>query len=177
VISSVNQQFPEPKPEFPTDDMIGAYGALAFLYMRSKRHARWPVEALRLIVQPPIDLQQLRIFNQDGIPRAACSWAHLSPEAEALLVGGEILKPAQWRSGDSMWLMEVIAPYEQGSGGRVLRAFMRDLPKKIQRFRYLRVENNNRAVKIVEFNRRESGGWHAPVIAKTLKELGSGRRH
>lgn len=156
--------------------MINAYGALAFLYMRSKRHARWPVEALRLIMQPPIDLQQLRIFNQDGIPRAACSWAHLSAEAEALLVQGEILRPAQWRSGDRLWLMEVIAPYEQGSGGQVLRAFMRGLPEQIQRFRYLRIDNNNQVKKIVEINRRGSG-WSAPVVARNLKELDSGRRN
>ncbi len=164
-----------PEPEFPTDDALRAYGALAFLYMRSPRYANWPFGALRLLLQPPIDLRQTRLFNHDGIPRAACIWANFSPEAEENWVNGNLPQPTHWRSGKSLWLMDIVAPYGQGSGGQVLRAFMRDLPEKITRFRYQRVDKGRRPMKIVEINRREGGGWHAPVVARTLKELNNGR--
>ena len=163
-----------PEPEFPSEESLRGYGALAFLYMRSPRYANWPVKALRLFIQPPIDLKQGRLFHHDGIPRAACTWAHLSPEVEEAWVNGDLPKPAQWLSGDSLWLMDIVAPYGQGSGGQALRAFMRNLPEKITRFRYLRVDKSGKLKKIVEIKRREGGGWHAPVVAKTLKELNNG---
>lgn len=163
-----------PNPEFPTEEMLNGYGALAFLYLRAPRYADWPVKALRLFIQPPIDLRQGRLFFHDGIPRAACTWAHFSPEVEANWVNGALPKPAQWRSGPVVWLMDIVAPYGQGSGGQVLRAFMLGLPEKITRFRYLRVDDSGNLEKIVEIKRREGGGWHAPVIAKTLKELNDG---
>lgn len=160
-----------PEPEFPSEEMLKQYAALAFLYLRSPRYADWPVKALRLVMQPPIDLKQARLFFHDGIPRGACTWAHLGDEAEAELVRGELLTPAQWRSGPNLWLMDIVAPYGQGSGGQMLRVFMRGLPEKILRFRYMRVDANGKLRKIVDFKRRDTGGWHAPVIARDLSTL------
>lgn len=125
---SAAPQIQDIRPEFPSADAITAYGGLCFLYMHSTRHAGWSVQQLRRIVQPPIDLKQAKIFYYEGVPRAACTWAHLDDAAERQLLLGQPLTPAQWRSGPNLWLMEIIAPYEQGTGARAFRAFMEHIP-------------------------------------------------
>ncbi|MBH0236236.1 toxin-activating lysine-acyltransferase, partial [Methylobrevis albus] len=97
------------EPEFPSKDAIHLYGALSFLYFRSPRHRDWPFHAIRRVIQPPIDLQQVKIFYQDGIPRGAVTWGLLNEDAERRVMANQMLEPAQWRSGKSFWLMDVLA--------------------------------------------------------------------
>lgn len=151
------------RPEFPSADAITAYGGLCFLYMHSSRHAGWSVQQLRRIVQPPIDLKQAKIFYYEGVPRAACTWAHLDDAAERQLLLGQPLTPAQWRSGPNLWLMEIIAPYEQGTGARAFRAFMEHIPAGISRFRYARVDANGKIRRFVESTRLADGAWGAKI--------------
>lgn len=155
---------PDIQPEFPSPDAISAYGALSFLYMHSSRHADWSLRDIRRIVQPPIDLKQTRIFYYDGVPRAACTWAHLNDQAERQLLAGAPLKPAQWRCGPRLWLMEIIAPYEQGTGANAFRAFMEHIPDGIQSFRYLRVSAAGKVRRIVESTRLQDRSWGAKII-------------
>lgn len=145
--------------------MISAYGALTFLYMRSNRHARWPVEALRMLIQPAIDLKQVRIFNYDGVPRAACLWAHLSDEAEKQVLDGRQLLPTQWRSGPNLWLMEIIAPYEQGTGANAFRTFLDHIPQETHSFRYARVDATGKVRRVVELTRLKDNSWGAKTIS------------
>ena len=70
------------EPEFPSSDKLQLYGALAFLYFHSARHRRWPLESLRLILQPPVDLDQAKIFYHEGAPRGAITWGLLDEAAE-----------------------------------------------------------------------------------------------
>ena len=151
------------RPEFPSADAITAYGGLCFLYMHSTRHAGWSVQQLRRIVQPPIDLKQAKIFYYEGVPRAACTWAHLDDAAERQLLLGQPLTPAQWRSGPNLWLMEIIAPYEQGTGARAFRAFMEHIPAGISSFRYARVDANGKIRRFVESTRLTDGAWGAKI--------------
>ncbi len=152
------------RPEFPSQDALQAYGALAFLYMHSPRHADWPVRALRLIIQPPVDLKQTRIFYYEGVPRAACIWAHLDDEAEQAVLEGKLLRPIQWRSGPKLWLMEIVAPYEQGTGANAFRAFKEHIPEGIKSFRYARVDAKGKVRRIVESTRLHDKSWGAKTI-------------
>lgn len=157
------------KPEFPSADAISAYGALCFLYMRSPRHAEWSVRQLRRIVQPPIDLMQARIFYYDGVPRAACTWAHLDEETERQVMAGKPLTPAQWRSGPKLWLMEIIAPYEQGTGASAFRAFMDNIPEKIESFRYMRLNESGEIKRIIESTRLHDRSWGAKTLTNIME--------
>ena len=154
-----------PDPEFPSQDAIWAYGALSFLYMHSPRHANWPVKALRLLIQPPIDLKQTRIFAWDGVPRAACLWAHLDDEAEQQVLAGQPLRPAQWRSGPKLWLMEIVAPYEQGTGAAVFRTFIEHIPEGVDTFRYARVDARGKVRRVVESTRLHDNSWGAKIMS------------
>lgn len=158
-----------PNPEFPSDAAISAYGALSFLYMHSPRHADWSVRALRFLIQPPIDLKQVRIFTYDGVPRAACLWAHLNDDAEQQLMAGQRLRPVQWRSGRKLWLMEVIAPYEQGTGARAVRAFMDHIPEGTNAFRYARVDAQGKIRRVIESTRLGDNSWGAKIIPNITK--------
>ncbi|WJS85371.1 toxin-activating lysine-acyltransferase [Paracoccus sp. TOH] len=157
------------RPEFPSQDAISAYGALSFLYMHSSRHLDWPLRDIRRIVQPPIDLKQARIFYYDGVPRAACTWAHLNGEAERQFLAGAPLRPAQWRSGPRLWLMEIVAPYEQGTGANAFRAFIEHIPEGIKSFRYLRVSGAGEVRRVVESTRLRDRSWGAKILTTALE--------
>lgn len=45
------------------------------------------------------------------MPLGVAIWARLSTEAEARLERGEQLKAEDWKSGDRIWLVELISPF------------------------------------------------------------------
>lgn len=47
----------------------------------------------------------------EQMPLGVAIWAKLSAEAEARLEEGEKLKTEDWRSGDRVWLVEMISPF------------------------------------------------------------------
>lgn len=67
---------------------------------------------LEWFVLPPILLGQFRILYEKRRAVALATWGLLSPEAEKR--PGEPsprLSPADWKSGDRLWLVSVIAPF------------------------------------------------------------------
>ena len=81
------------------------------LMTASPRHRYLFIGDLEWAVMPPIALKQFRIFAKDGRPLAYACWAFVSDEVEARLKGGQIkLKPAEWKSGDRCWLIDLVAP-------------------------------------------------------------------
>lgn len=138
-------------PEFPSAERLRIYGDLAFLAMRSAHHRRMPVSVLRDALEPPILLGQYKIFRFDGVPRAALTWAWLSEEAEGRHLAGQGFSLADWRSGDRLWLIDVIVPYPglAKGVGRWLRK-PGNLPE--MQFAYRRLRGDNRTRKVVRVN-------------------------
>lgn len=139
-----------PTPEAPTPAMMRAYGDLAFLYFRSAYHRRLPVRAARLFLQPPIDLGFVHVFRNGDVPRAAVTWAFLSTEAERRFAGGEPLQPAEWRSGQSFWIVEIIAPFDEPGPGVVMRRVVEAIAARRKGVRYLRTDESGAVRRIVE---------------------------
>ena len=103
---------PLPPEETPSPEVLRAYGDAMFLAFRSPRHAGMDVANLRAAFEPPLVLGQYRIFRFDEVPRAIYTFAFLSPEGERRYVGGQVLRPADWRApGGRLWLIDIIAPY------------------------------------------------------------------
>lgn len=159
----------QPTPEFPTQDQLRAYGDFAFLYMRSDFHRDVPLHLARLAIQPAIDLGFYKVFHNDGIPRYGVTWAFLGPEAEARLTRGEVLKPAEWRSGPNMWVIEIIAPYGQGTAAAVVKWLRHNLPDGIQTVKYQRIDRDTGVKRVIAVNRVKGAHWGAHLIEQQAR--------
>jgi len=112
-----------------------ALGQIVWLLSQSAAHRALPIKALEWSFMPAILTEQFRIFrfgplpglkdldlqslqafglaegSLEQLPLGVAIWAHLSATAEAKLEAGEHLSPQEWRSGDRLWLIELISPF------------------------------------------------------------------
>lgn len=141
---------PLPREETPSREVLRAYGDVMFLAFRSPRHARMDVANLRAAFEPPLVLGQYRIFRFDEVPRALYTFAFLSPEGERRYVGGEVLRPSDWRApGGRLWLIDIIAPY-RGTMAGLGRWIMEPGNVSDTGFLFRRVEGERTTRRIVE---------------------------
>ncbi|WP_323769608.1 toxin-activating lysine-acyltransferase [Antarctobacter sp.] len=149
-----------PKPEYPDQDQIAAYGAISFLYMRAPKYDRISFSDIRLLIQPPVDLRFYHIRNIEGVPRAAITWAFLSPEAEAKLINGQMIAPRDWASGTQAWIMELIAPYPGSNlGARLTKSFLKTLGPDHLTARFPRFASPGVLKHVTEFRRDGPDKW------------------
>ena len=60
----------------------------------------------------PVLLQQFRLFYAQDKPLGVVLWGQISDEVEKRLVSGQPkLQPTDWKSGEKIWAVEVIAPF------------------------------------------------------------------
>ena len=60
----------------------------------------------------PVLLQQLRLFYDEAKPIGVVFWATVDAEVEERLAAGTTrMRPQNWKSGDRLWVVEVIAPF------------------------------------------------------------------
>jgi cytolysin-activating lysine-acyltransferase len=79
---------------------------------RSIAHRHIFVADLEWMVIPPIELGQFRMYRRESMPLAFASWALVSEETEKRLASGMArLAPTEWRNGDRLWLVELLAPF------------------------------------------------------------------
>jgi cytolysin-activating lysine-acyltransferase len=109
-----------------------AFGQIVWLLSQSKIHRELKIKDLEWSFMPAVMHEQFRIFRFGPLPGVEPSklmeqgqnikmieqmplgvaiWAKLSQEAEAKLERGEHLTPPEWKSGDRVWLVELISPY------------------------------------------------------------------
>jgi cytolysin-activating lysine-acyltransferase len=63
----------------------------------------------------PVLLKQFRLFYAKDRPIGVALWGFVNDEVEERLKAGTTkLRPQDWKSGDKLWVVEVIAPF----GGR-----------------------------------------------------------
>lgn len=145
-----------PQVEAPPPDRLRVYGDLLFLAFRSDRHARMTNATLRAWLEPPVELGQFRVFRFDDVPRGMYTWGWLSPEAERKLIRGDVLAPEDWRSGDALWIVDMIAPY-RGMTRSMVRFIMTPGNFTDRKFCFRRVRHENETQRIVsiDFRRRQ----------------------
>ena len=123
----------------PTDappmSISDALGQVVFLLGQSALHKELRIKDLEWSFLPALTHEQFRIFRfgplpgadklelpsgsarpvtKEGIeqmPLGVAIWAKLSAEAEAKLEKGERLSMAEWKSGDRVWLVELVSPF------------------------------------------------------------------
>lgn len=124
--------------EVPRKTVATALGEIAWLLSQSPnhRHALF-IGDLEWLVLPPLTHAQYRLFYTENRPIGAAFWAFVPETVEKRLAGGGRLGANEWRSGDRVWLVEIVAPF--GGQDRMLA----DLQKTAladRTFRYVRVQ-------------------------------------
>lgn len=100
-----------PKPSASAPHTVAhAFGEIVWLMTQSPLHKHFALADLEWMVMPPLLLSQFRLFYDKDRPVGAALWAFLSPEAEAKLSVNPRLRPDEWKSGDTCWVIDLIAP-------------------------------------------------------------------
>jgi cytolysin-activating lysine-acyltransferase len=100
------------KPQSVDHTVADVFGQITWLMTQSKDHKGFLLSDLEWLVMPAIMLKQFRIFYQEGQPVGAALWALVSDEVEARLKAGpKRLQLQDWQSGDTMFLVELVAPF------------------------------------------------------------------
>ena len=143
-----------PPRETPSPDMLRAFGDYVFLAERSARQRGMPVGTFADSIVPPIMANQYKIFRFDGVPRGLFTWGWLSEDVEKRYVAGEGLSASDWRSGDRLWIIGLVAPY-RGLTASIVRWIMvpGNLTKSDFRFRRVRDGKLTRRIVHIDFNR------------------------
>ncbi len=149
---------PFPDPHKPTEKMRATAGDVFYLMLRSKQHQELPLKALRWWWEPPLHLGQVWVFNFDGFPRAAVSFASLSEDAQRRYVETRApLKPEDWRSGDIPWIIDWLSPYENLKMEAHISRWICESGFPDRPFRYMRMATEKRPQRIVETFRNDIG--------------------
>src|SRR5215469_14651157 len=88
-----------------------AFGQAVWLMMNMPQFRHVFIADLEWMVLPPIMLNQYRLLKVGNRVVAFAAWAFLSEAVEKRLQeAGPRLAPADWKSGDRLWLISVFAP-------------------------------------------------------------------
>lgn len=121
-------------PSGTPNTVAEALGQIVWLFSQSPLHKHLKIADLEWSVMPAVLLEQFRVFSfgplpgleaappedflpgstKEGLeqmPLGVAFWGLLSDEAEGRIERGERLTPEDWKSGDRLWLLELIAPF------------------------------------------------------------------
>ncbi|MBP2303552.1 toxin-activating lysine-acyltransferase [Azospirillum picis] len=107
-----------PSSETPTSvaqvTLATVFGEAAWLLTQSPRHKHLFLSDLEWMVMPPFLLQQFRTFRSGERLVGLALWASVSEEVvKRLEAGSTKLAPTDWKSGDRLWLVELVTPFGQ----------------------------------------------------------------
>jgi cytolysin-activating lysine-acyltransferase len=110
--SAVDTKFTKPAPEGAAKKTSEVLGEIVWLMSQSPLHKQFFISDLEWLVMTPILLQQFRLFYDQEKPVGVVFWATASEEVEERLKSGTTrMRPQDWKSGDRLWVVEVIAPF------------------------------------------------------------------
>ncbi len=89
-------------------------GHVCWLYSQTKTHKYFNFADIEPRILPPLLLKQCKLYiqgNMGSLPMGFVSWARLSEEAEQKYIHTQKLRPADWNSGDRVWVIDMLAPF------------------------------------------------------------------
>lgn len=97
-------------------DKVAALGHGVWLMSQVPTHKHFFIADLEWMLVPPVAVGQFRLWLEKTLPVGFATWAFLNEDAEKRIQEGGIrrLAPNDWKSGDRIWLMDLITPF----GGR-----------------------------------------------------------
>jgi cytolysin-activating lysine-acyltransferase len=118
--------FDQPAPAGAAKKTSEVLGEITWLMSQSPLHKQLFISDLEWLVMTPMMLQQFRLFYDQSKPVGVVLWASVSEEVEARLAAGNArMRPQDWKSGDRLWVVEVIAPFGKGE------EMVRDLKERV----------------------------------------------
>lgn len=91
---------------------IPVLGAVAWLMMQQAGARHTLLSEMEWRVMPPLIMEQAKLYMRDGAPIAYVSWAKLSEgAAKRYLEAPHHLMAADWKSGDQVWIIDLMAPF------------------------------------------------------------------
>jgi cytolysin-activating lysine-acyltransferase len=103
---------------------LPAVGPVIVLYMQSSHRRYQFIGDLEWLLIPPLVLGQCKLYMKKEYPISYISWAFLDEAAEIrLLQNGGKLRPDDWKCGDRLWIIDIVAPF----GG--VENMLRDIQK------------------------------------------------
>lgn len=95
-------------------------GPVVWLYMHAPSHKHLFVTDIEWMIVPPMTLNQYKLYMKEEAPLAYASWAFVDENTEKRFLSGRVrLAPKDWKSGDRLWLVDLVAPF--GGGKDVLK--------------------------------------------------------
>jgi cytolysin-activating lysine-acyltransferase len=150
------------------------FGEICWLFTQSPIHKRLPIATLEAVVMPALLHEQVYVSRDGDKPVGAILWAYCSQDAEkklekGLLGGDQRFTDADWKSGDRLWLVDLVAPFATDQN-RHKELMLSDLiagPLRDKAFRFHKTElpSGKRTVVDVPANA-------ADLIAAELKAAG-----
>lgn len=89
-------------------------GHVAWLYSQTKTHKYFTFGDVEARILAPLMIKQCKLYvqsNSGGLPTGFISWARLSEEVEQKYIHTQRLSPSDWKSGDRLWMIDVLAPF------------------------------------------------------------------
>lgn len=78
-------------------------------------------------LMPPLVLDQCKLYSRERIPWAFVTWAHVSDTIDQRLrTAAPLIAPHEWKSGDTLWLIDVVAPF--GDAPAIARQVLAEVP-------------------------------------------------
>lgn len=91
---------------------IPVLGAVCWLMIQQPGARHTLLSELDWRVMPPLVLEQAKLYMRDSAPIAYVSWAMLSDTtAQRYIEAPHHLMAADWKSGDQVWIIDLIAPF------------------------------------------------------------------
>jgi len=151
VSAQATESFPQDWFDIPHDSFAD-FGAMTYLASLVPFHREKTLARAQFYFEPALRLGQYRMFRSNGFPRAFITWAGLSPRAEmAFAVDHQPLAPEDWTSGNSVWLIDFVAPF--GQFDQII-AMLTQNPD-ITRLRTLWHNKTGDAYRVIQWNRDE----------------------
>ena len=96
----------------PPKTVSQVLGEITWLMTQSPRHKAIPLGDLEWLLMPAILLRQFRIFYKGEQPVGVALWALVDDlVAKRIDAGDNRLSAAEWKSGDNMRIVELVAPF------------------------------------------------------------------
>jgi cytolysin-activating lysine-acyltransferase len=96
----------------PAKTVAQVMGEITWLMTQSPRHKAIPLGDLEWLVMPAILLRQFRMFYKGEQPVGVALWALVDKlVAKRLDAGDRRLTAAEWKSGTTMRIVDIVAPF------------------------------------------------------------------